>query len=276
MFLLIQVCGRGGVSNNHAGNEAFRELVSKVKVPYVNCNKREKPVIARRIVEAVRQQTPPGRFLSKDNKSGTWSDIGDGRAREKTSQALREGAPVIRHMALMKKDTKKTDDKDVEMPPTKKKFREEHREEQPPSNQAQVWPQHVAHMMQPYATQAPLQGTVPLEIVRRLLMGQIDPVHLALQILPPHEAILVARRHVPMMNIEGSRMAMHTQPPTRSVVVPAASSDDSAQSPRSTTNQSKGSDDMSSVGSSQSNTAHNTTKRALPKKKRKYVEESNV
>ena len=236
----------------------------------------------------MRQQTPPGRFLSKDNKSGTWSDIGDGRAREKTSQALREGAPVIRHMALMKKDTKKTDDKDVEMPPTKKKFREEHREEHnahiPPSNrtrQAQVWPQHVAHMMQPYATQAPLQGTVPLEIVRRLLMGQIDPVRLALQILPPHEAILVARRHVPMMNIEGSpsvpRMAMHNQPPTRSVVVPAASSDDSAQSPRSTTNQSKGSDDMSSVGSSQSNTAaHNTTKRALPKKKRKYVEESTV
>ena len=231
----------------------------------------------------MRQQTPPGRFLSKDNKSGTWSDIGDGRAREKTSQALREGAPVIRHMALMKKDTKKTDDKDVEMPPTKKKFREEHREEHnahiPPSSrqqrQAQVWPQHVAqqqlaHMMQPYAPQTPLQGTVPLEIVRRLLMGQIDPVRLALQILPPHEAILVARRHVPMMNC-------HSQPPTRSVVVPAASSDDSAQSPRSTTNQSKGSDDMSSVGSSQSNTAaHNTTKRALPKKKRKYVEESTV
>ena len=256
-----------------------------MKVPYVNCNKRDKPVIARRIVEAVRQQTPPGRFLSKDNKSGTWSDIGDGKAREKTSQALREGAPVIRHMNLLKKDTKKTDDKDVEMPPTKKKFREEHREEHnvhiPPSNrQAQVWPQHVAHMMQPYAPQAPLQGTVPLEIVRRLLMGQIDPVHLALQILPPHEAILVARRHVPMMNIEGSpsvpRMEMHTQPPTQSVVVPSTSSDDSAQSPSRSTNQSKGSDDMSSVGSSQSNTAHNTTKRALPKKKRKYVEESTV
>jgi len=248
-----------------------------VKVPYVNCNKRDKPVIARRIVEAVRQQTPPGRFLSKDNKSGTWSDIGDGKAREKTSQALREGAPVIRHMNLLKKDTKKTDDKDVEMPPTKKKFREEHREAPSQQSQAQVWPQHVAHMMQPYAPQAPLQGTIPLEIVRRLLMGQIDPVHLALQILPPHEAILVARRHVPMMNVEGSpRMAIHTQPPTQSVVVPTASFDDSAQSPYRSTNQSKGSDDMSSVGSSQSNTAHNTTKRALPKKKRKYVEESTV
>ena len=255
----------------------------------------------------MRQQTPPGRFLSKDNKSGTWSDIGDARAREKTSQALREGAPVIRHMSLLKKDTKKKADVkkdsispingssnsksietsrgDIEMPPTNKKFREEQNVDATRNNrsslqqgQAQVWPQHLAHMMQ-YAPQAPLQGTVPLEIVRKLLIGQIDPVHLALQILPPHEAILVARRHVPMMNIEGSpfvsSMARHTQPPTQIVVVPTASSDNSAQSPRST-NHSKGSDDMSSVGSSQSNTVHNTTKRALPKKKRKYIEESTV
>lgn len=82
------VCGRGGGSNNHPGNEAFRELVSKVKVPYVNCPKRDKPVIARRIVEAVRLQSPPGRFLAKDPKTGMWRDIGDGRAREKTSMYI--------------------------------------------------------------------------------------------------------------------------------------------------------------------------------------------
>lgn len=69
-----------------------------MKVPYVNCPKREKPLIARRVVEAVRNQTPPGRFLSKGS-DGLWHDIGDTRAREKTSQALREGAPVIRVMA---------------------------------------------------------------------------------------------------------------------------------------------------------------------------------
>merc|ERR1719253_234964 len=91
------LCGRGGGSNNHPGNESFRELVNEVKVPYVNCPKREKPLIARWIVEAVRNQTPPGRFLSKDSK-GLWNDIGDGKAREKTSQALREGAPIIRDM----------------------------------------------------------------------------------------------------------------------------------------------------------------------------------
>jgi hypothetical protein len=42
-FLFTDVlCGRGGGSNNHPGNEAFRELVNEVKLPYVNCPKREK------------------------------------------------------------------------------------------------------------------------------------------------------------------------------------------------------------------------------------------
>lgn len=95
---VVPVCGRGGGSNNHPGNESFRELVNEVKVPYVNCPKREKPLIARRIVEAVRNQSPPGRFLQKDNDTGLWNDIGDAKAREKTSQALREGAPIIRDL----------------------------------------------------------------------------------------------------------------------------------------------------------------------------------
>ena len=43
------LCGRGGGSNNHPGNESFRELVNEVKVPYVKCAKREKPLIARRM-----------------------------------------------------------------------------------------------------------------------------------------------------------------------------------------------------------------------------------
>ena len=42
------------------------------------------------IVRAIRNGDPPGRFLKKDEKSGKWYDIGDKRAAEKTSQALRE------------------------------------------------------------------------------------------------------------------------------------------------------------------------------------------
>jgi hypothetical protein len=42
------------------------------------------------IVRAIRNGDPPGRFLKKDDKSGKWVDIGDKRAAEKASQALRE------------------------------------------------------------------------------------------------------------------------------------------------------------------------------------------
>ena len=90
------LCGRGGGTNNHAGNEKFRDLVNQQKVAYLHSSKRDKPYVSRGIVRAVRAQNPPGRFLQKNEKTGFWYDIGDQKAREKTSQALREGAPEIR------------------------------------------------------------------------------------------------------------------------------------------------------------------------------------
>mmetsp|Transcript_30210 Transcript_30210/g.46254 ORF Transcript_30210/g.46254 Transcript_30210/m.46254 type:complete len:577 (+) Transcript_30210:183-1913(+) len=90
------LCGRGGGTNNHAGNEKFRDLVNQQKVLYLHSSKRDKPMVSRRIVQAVRAQVPPGRFLQKDETTSLWYDIGDQKAREKTSQALREGAPEIR------------------------------------------------------------------------------------------------------------------------------------------------------------------------------------
>jgi hypothetical protein len=50
----------------------------------------QKPSVARVIVRAIRNGDPPGRFLKKDEKSGKWLDVGDKKAAEKTSQALRE------------------------------------------------------------------------------------------------------------------------------------------------------------------------------------------
>lgn len=52
--------------------------------------------ISRSIVDAVRSMKPPGRFLDKDPHSGLWNDIGDRKAIEKTSQALRDGAADLR------------------------------------------------------------------------------------------------------------------------------------------------------------------------------------
>jgi hypothetical protein len=49
----------------------------------------DKPNVARRIVRAIRQGNPPGRFLKKCD-DGMWRDVGDKVAAEKTSQGLRE------------------------------------------------------------------------------------------------------------------------------------------------------------------------------------------
>eukprot|EP00934_Nitzschia_sp_Nitz4_P007945 Nitzschia sp. Nitz4//scaffold284_size24204//6850//8820//NITZ4_008414-RA/size24204-processed-gene-0.7-mRNA-1//-1//CDS//3329545682//7935//frame0 len=93
------LCGRGGSINSHKGNEQFRQLVEKRKRVYLTARfKREKRLIASSIVTEIRNMNPQGRFLArKGNKdTGVWYDIGDEKARDKTSQALRENAPSIR------------------------------------------------------------------------------------------------------------------------------------------------------------------------------------
>eukprot|EP00980_Cylindrotheca_fusiformis_P020769 scaffold7755_cov104-Cylindrotheca_fusiformis.AAC.14 len=93
------LCGRGGSINSHAGNEHFRQLVEKRKRVYLTARfKREKRLIASSIVTEIRELDPPGRFLARKGGKdhGYWYDIGDEKARDKTSQALRENAPSIR------------------------------------------------------------------------------------------------------------------------------------------------------------------------------------
>jgi hypothetical protein len=62
----------------------------------VTSTKRQKMSISRSIVEAVRSMSPSGRFLEKNVITNMWSDIGDRKAIEKTSQALRDGAATLR------------------------------------------------------------------------------------------------------------------------------------------------------------------------------------
>ena len=82
--------GRGGLTNHHKGNKRFRDIVALHRPDYVRAPKIQKPSVARVIVRAIRNGDPPGRFLKKDEKSGKWVDVGDKKAAEKTSQALRE------------------------------------------------------------------------------------------------------------------------------------------------------------------------------------------
>mmetsp|Transcript_14573 Transcript_14573/g.16951 ORF Transcript_14573/g.16951 Transcript_14573/m.16951 type:complete len:786 (-) Transcript_14573:134-2491(-) len=88
--------GRGGGTNHHPGNKRYRKLVEARKVDYVNSKRLDKPLVALEIIKHWRTQEPPGRFLKIDEDTGTWHDVGDKKAREKTSQALREKAPMLR------------------------------------------------------------------------------------------------------------------------------------------------------------------------------------
>ena len=71
-------------------------MVEDRKIDYVNSKRLDKPMVALEIVRTWRSQDPPGRFLKLDEKTNRWNDVGDRKAREKISQALREKAPQIR------------------------------------------------------------------------------------------------------------------------------------------------------------------------------------
>jgi hypothetical protein len=93
--------GRGGGINSHGGNKTFREWVRERKEAYnLAGSKAEKARVANEVIELVKAQNPPGRFLQRDPGSVSgpswWVEVDEARALAKTSQALREGAPQIR------------------------------------------------------------------------------------------------------------------------------------------------------------------------------------
>ena len=85
---------QGGATNNHVGNVRYRILVQDHQNEYLHAAKTEKKEVARSIVSIIRSKG--GGFLKKCNDGRVgWTDIGDTKAREKTSQALREGLDVL-------------------------------------------------------------------------------------------------------------------------------------------------------------------------------------
>ena len=102
------LCGRGGGINSHPGNKAFRTWVHERKESYnLASNKHEKAKVSVEVIERVKSQNPPGRFLAREENAnfgsggmpgvtGYWIEIDLNKAIAKTSQALREGAPKIR------------------------------------------------------------------------------------------------------------------------------------------------------------------------------------
>ncbi|KAL7460800.1 hypothetical protein ACHAXS_001241 [Conticribra weissflogii] len=95
--------GRGQGVQRHPGNEKYRKLVFVNKGLYAKCPKTDKIKISRGIVNAVRELG--GRFLELDERTQVYYDIGDKKATEKTSQALREGLSKIRKQMFEAEET---------------------------------------------------------------------------------------------------------------------------------------------------------------------------
>lgn len=84
--------GRGGATNNNPGNVNFREIISSRQLKYLDAKKKDKKLIALECVETVAAKG--GRFLKRDDVSGTWVEVAQAQAVKKASQALREGLDV--------------------------------------------------------------------------------------------------------------------------------------------------------------------------------------
>ena len=105
--------GRGSLPLRHPGNISYRKIVNSNKQAYIKCMKNDKLRLSRSIVAAIRETG--GRFLERvspynKDEDGTpvaYRDIGDRRAIEKTSQALREGQPKLKRMIMAAENEKK-------------------------------------------------------------------------------------------------------------------------------------------------------------------------
>lgn len=89
--------GRGNGPKNHDGNVAFRNLVQKYKIDYINAyTSKDKRSIVRQIIAEVGQRG--GRFLRKEygNKGVKWEEMDENSILIKVAQALRENAPDLK------------------------------------------------------------------------------------------------------------------------------------------------------------------------------------
>mgnify|MGYP005847732715 CR=1 FL=1 len=86
------LCGRGGATNNNAGNVRFRDIVASKQLVYLDAKKKEKRLIALDCVNEVKSLG--GRFLKKDDKTGSWIEVPKAKTVTKASQALRENLDV--------------------------------------------------------------------------------------------------------------------------------------------------------------------------------------
>ena len=82
----------GKRARKHPGNQYFRQLVVQNLAAYHNLTHQKdvKTQVVARVVAAIRQLDPPGRFLCENKEKGIWEEVGDAEARKKVAQAFRD------------------------------------------------------------------------------------------------------------------------------------------------------------------------------------------
>lgn len=164
------LCGRGGATNNHSGNRNFRKLVADHQQAYLMARKRDKRDIAQTIVSIIRNNG--GRFLKRDETSTDekWVDVGDKKACEKTSQALREGLEVRRNGFMDRGDPSLGNAKNIKAgakpnPPKKK------RKATPPITPLSLSPHNLPNM--PPKNVVPIPHQLPPQLPPQMLSQRI-------------------------------------------------------------------------------------------------------
>ena len=83
------ICARGKHIYDHEGNRRFRSLVKDHLPTYSQCvTKMQKTQLVSHIIDTVRRASPHGGFVKQVN--GTWYEVGNRRAKEKTGQTMRD------------------------------------------------------------------------------------------------------------------------------------------------------------------------------------------
>lgn len=109
--------GRGGVTNTHSGNKKYRQLVHEKQREYLAARKLQKATVAMSIVTTI--MSNGGRFLQLNDKD-EWFEVTAEKAREKTSQALREKAPELRKIGDGIGSCRIIDKKQIDFPKKRK------------------------------------------------------------------------------------------------------------------------------------------------------------
>ena len=93
------IIARGREASDFAGNVQFQKIVAKYQAEFVSLSpySRERSLVARRIVDTIRNKSPPGRFLKEDALSGLWYDAGEDEAVKMAMITLRSHSRQTKH-----------------------------------------------------------------------------------------------------------------------------------------------------------------------------------